>query len=182
VKFPTGLLVASFVVILSALPLRLLAQTSPVSLACSQWVETSTVAATGNETVIAKDILLVSDDGGKTGLSIYTFLNSTRKVIVVSIQALGAGTCVDRGDRLLIIFENGSSLNLVNMNDFNCDGSSTLYFGGGIGRKDELSVLTKLKIQTMTVWTRDSFMKMNFSPQKATAFLETLRCLSDALL
>jgi hypothetical protein len=180
VEFINRSCVASLLIILllSSFPSK--GQSPVVSLSCSQWVEISKVPS-GGETVIAKDILLVSDDGGKTGLSIYSFLNSTRKVIVISVQALGAGGCVDKGDRILIIFENGSSMSLANMNDFNCDGASTLYFGGGLGKKDEFNLLTNYKVQSMTVWTRDSFMKKDFSAAKADAFRGTLKCLSDSL-
>jgi hypothetical protein len=156
-------------------------QAPAISPACSKWVETSK-SENGLETVIAKDILSISDDGGKSGLSIYAFLNSTRKVLILSIQAVGSGTCVDRGDRILIIFDNGSSLSLANMNDFNCDGSSTLYFGGGLGRKDEFNLLVSHKIASMTVWTRDAYMKKNFSEEQAAIFSETLNCLYASLL
>jgi hypothetical protein len=135
----------------------------------------------GKKTLTAKDVVLISDDGGKTGLSIYSFLNTNGKVIVVSIQAMGAGKCVDKGDKINILFADGEILDLTNTNDFNCDGSSTLYFGGGLGRRDEMKLLASKKIKTMRVWTRDDYMQKTFTEAQALEFMQTIKCLSNSI-
>jgi hypothetical protein len=147
---------------------------------CAAWTRIKT-DSTGKPTLMAKDVIIISDDGGKTGLDIYSFLNSNGRVIVISIQAMGAGKCVDKGDKINILFDDDSILDLANTNDFNCDGSSTLYFGGGLGQKDEMSLLSSKKIKTMRVWTRDDYMQKTFTNQQAIAFMETLKCLSNAI-
>jgi hypothetical protein len=147
---------------------------------CSEWVQTKKDSA-GRETLTAKGETFVSDDG-KTGLSIYSFLNPSNKVLVISIQAIGAGKCVDKGDKVIIIFEDGQELTLANTNDFNCDGSSTIYLGGALGKHDEMKLLASKRINTMTVWTRDSNMLRNFSPSNSLRFQETFRCLSSSLV
>jgi hypothetical protein len=123
----------------------------------------------------------VIDDVTKTGLSIYSFLNNSGRVIIVSIQAIGAGKCVDKGDKINILFKDGARLDLANTNDFNCDGSSTLYFGGGLGKKDEMKMLASKKIETMRVWTRDDYMQKTFTSDQASAFMETIKCLSASI-
>jgi prepilin-type processing-associated H-X9-DG protein len=149
---------------------------------CQRWTTVKTDSVTGKDTRVSRDALLVSADGGKTGLSIYSFLNSTGKVIIVSIQAMGAGKCVDKGDKINILFLDGSKLDLTNTNDFNCDGSSTLYFGGGLGRHDELNLLLANRIKTMRVWTRDDYMQVDFKEADATAFSRTLECLASSII
>jgi hypothetical protein len=147
---------------------------------CIDWVQLKTDSA-GKETLTAKSETFVSDDG-KTGLNIYSFLNSTKKVVVVSIQAIGAGKCVDKGDKIIIAFEDGEQLTLANTNDFNCDGSSTIYFGGALGKSDEIKLLASKRITTMTVWTRDSNMFKTFSTDNSIKFQETIRCLFSAII
>jgi prepilin-type processing-associated H-X9-DG protein len=158
-----------------------LAQSSAAN-PCSQWTTVKTDTASGKQNIAARDVVLVSTDGGKTGLSIYSFLNSSKKVVVVSIQAMGAGKCVDKGDQINILFVDGHRLDLSNTNDFNCDGSSTMYFGGGLGKKDEMKLLIAKKIKTMRVWTRDDYMQMEFTDAQATALMETLKCLSNSIV
>lgn len=148
---------------------------------CDKWIKVKTDSASGKQTRVANSEMLISEDGGKTGLSIYSFMNTSGKVIVVSIQAFGAGHCVDKGDKINILFTDGTRLDLTNTNDFNCDGSSTLYFGGGLGKKDEMKILASKKVKTMRVWTRDDYMQNTFSTEQATAFMETLKCLSNSM-
>jgi hypothetical protein len=148
---------------------------------CQRWTTVKEDTVTGQGTWVSKEALLVTADGGKTGLSIYSFLNSSGKVIIVSIQAIGAGKCVDKGDKINILFYDGNTLDLSNTNDFNCDGSSTLYFGGGLGKHDEMKLLLSKKVKTMRVWTRDDYMQVDFNDADATAFSETLKCLANAL-
>jgi hypothetical protein len=151
------------------------------SQACSTWTTIKIDSATSKKTLTAKEEVIVSDDNGKTGLSIYSFLNTNGKVIIISIQAMGAGKCVDKGDKINILFDDGEILDLANTNDFNCDGSSTLYFGGGLGRRNELKILASKRIKTMRVWTRDDYMQKTFSSAQAIAFAETLKCLSASM-
>jgi hypothetical protein len=147
---------------------------------CSNWVMLKTDSS-GKQTLTAKSETFVSDDG-KTGLNIYSFLNSSKKVVVISIQAIGAGKCVDKGDKIIIAFNDGEQLTLTNTNDFNCDGSSTIYFGGALGKYDEIKLLASKRINTMTVWTRDSNMVRTFSSDNSIKFQETIQCLSSAII
>jgi hypothetical protein len=148
---------------------------------CSEWVLIKK-DSTGKETLTASNETLVSSDGGKTGLNIYSFLNSTSKVVVISVQAIGAGKCVDKGDKISIIFEDGEKIELANTNDFNCDGSSTIYFGSAVGRQNEIKMLASKRVNMMTVWTRDTYMQKEFSKADSQKLMETLRCLSAALI
>ena len=148
---------------------------------CSEWTTLKTDTVTGKITVVSKEVLMVSADHGKTGLSIYSFLNSRSKVVIISIQAIGAGKCVDKGDKINILFEDDARLDLTNTNDFNCDGSSTLYFGGGLGNHNEMQLLLSRKVKTMRVWTRDDYMQVDFHDADAVTFMETLRCLFNSL-
>jgi hypothetical protein len=46
------------------------------------------------------------------------------KRIVLIGEAYGIGNCVDEGSKLNIIFEDGSKTELVNFNEFDCDGTN----------------------------------------------------------
>ena len=148
---------------------------------CYQWIMTKLDSASGKNVVTARDVIMISDDHEKTGLSIYSFLNSSGKVLVIYIQAVGAGTCVDKGDKINILFNDGEEIELSNTNDFNCDGAATMYFGGALGKEDALQMLTSRDIKTMRVWTRDDYMQRTFSEQDALNFKNTIHCLTSRL-
>jgi len=154
----------------------------PAETTCKNWITSKQDSLSGIVTLAARDLINVSNDGGKTKLSIYCFLNSSRKVIVFSVQAVGAGKCVDKGDKITILFQDGQQLDLANTNDFNCDGSSTIYFGGSLGRQSELNFLATKKIKTMRVWTRDDYLQKDFPDKEATAVLETVKCLASSMV
>lgn len=74
------------------------------------------------------------------GLIFYIYPAQRRKGIEPSIimTAAGMSGCVDEGSTLNIIFENGEKIELVNWNDFDCDGTN--YFRVPTERS-ELSLL-----------------------------------------
>lgn len=60
------------------------------------------------------------------GLIFYIYPTERGKKIVPSIimKAAGMDKCVDEGSTLNIIFENGEKIEMVNWNDFDCDGTN----------------------------------------------------------
>ncbi|MCB9227827.1 MAG: DUF3157 family protein [Chitinophagales bacterium] len=104
---------------------------------CSNYISTEVDKVTGKSTVAAKEMLIVSKDGGKNGFGFY-ILKSDRGSIIFSIQAVGAGNCIDDDDKMNVLFRDGTRIELVNDADFNCDAKYTQYFGGVFGRKKEL--------------------------------------------
>ncbi len=65
------------------------------------------------------------------------------------IQAVGAGSCIDEGSKINILFTDGTRLELVSEDDYNCKGKATAYFGDVFGKKTQLAELKTKKIQTM---------------------------------
>ena len=112
-----------------------------------------------------------------TGFGIYMMLSSPNAIILV-IQAVGAGSCIDEGAKINILFTDGTRLELLTDSKFNCDRKATVYFGGIFGKKNQLSQLKTKKIQTMRVWTEDGYVERDFSSENQDAFYYTLNCLS----
>ncbi len=143
---------------------------------CSNWIKTEEDKVEGKSFTTIKDYLIVSKDGGKNGFGIYLMQSSDRSVIL-SIDVVGAGRCIDKGAKINILFTDGSRLELFTDGDFNCKGNATVYFGGIFGKKNELSDLKEKKIDIMRVWTSDSYVEEKFTDDQAVQFKNALNCL-----
>ncbi len=144
---------------------------------CSNWIATETDKVSGNTSTAAKHTLFVSTDGGKKGFGIFMMQTSKGELILV-IQAVGAGSCIDEGSKINILFTDGSRLELLSEGDFNCKGDATVYFGGVFGKKTQLEELKTKKIQTMRVWTNDGYVEKDFTTDNQEEFLNVINCLT----
>lgn len=145
---------------------------------CSDLIKINTDKITGETGVLAKDYIIVSDDGGKTGFSILLFKSSDR--IVEIIKAVGAGSCIDDVDKVNILFRDGTRLELLNNGKYNCDAKFTLYFGGIYGKKKELELLKTKEIESMRVWTSDSYVEKDFTPEQSKLLMKIIECLANS--
>jgi len=144
---------------------------------CSNWIATETDKVSGNTSTAAKNTLIVSTDGGKTGFGIF-MMQSSKGGLILVIRAVGAGSCIDEGAKINILFTDGSRLELASEGDFNCKGKATVYFGGVFGKKKQLEELKTKKIQTMRVWTSDSYVEKDFTTDNQEEFYNVINCLT----
>jgi hypothetical protein len=149
--------------------------TTVVDSDCSNYIRTDTDKMTGKSSISSKSTLIISSDGGKNGLGIYVM--NIKESLALSIQAVGAGNCIDKGSTINILFRDGTKMQLSNANKFNCEGKTTLYFGGVFGKKDELKNLQTKEIETMRVWTSKSFVEKDFTAEQSRELMQTINCL-----
>jgi hypothetical protein len=148
---------------------------SNVSFECSDLISTETDKMTGKSSTGAKKTLIISDDGGKNGFGIY-LLNGSNSTIF-SIQAVGAGSCIDDDNKMNVLFRDGTRLELQNDGKFNCDAKFTLYFGGAFGKKKELEMFKTKEVETMRIWTSKSYVEKNFTTEQSKQLMKTVECL-----
>jgi hypothetical protein len=145
---------------------------------CSKWISTEIDKFNGSSTTAGKKSLIVSTDGGKTGFGILMLLSWKKNELILSITAVGAGNCIDEGAAINILFADGSKLTLSNDAKFNCKGNSVVYFGGIFAKTDQLNELKTKKIQSMRVWTSDSYVERDFTKSNQDEFFNVINCLT----
>lgn len=143
----------------------------------NNWIITKTDDATGKNISISKNTLIISSDSGESGFGIFMMKESANSLILV-IHVVGAGSCIDKGDKINILFTDGSKMELPSESDFNCKGSAKVYFHGRFGKKDQLNQLKSKKIKTMRVWTRDTWLEKDFTLENQDEFLNVINCLA----
>ena len=143
---------------------------------CSKLVSTNTDKVTGKSTIGSKNIILVLDNEGKTGFSFY-FLKS-KNTLIFSTKAVGSGNCIDDDDKMLILFKDGTRTTIYNDADFNCKAKFTIYFGGSFGKKKQLELLKTKEIETIRVWTSQSYVQRDLTPKQSKELMNTIKCLT----
>lgn len=143
---------------------------------CSEFIISQKDKMTGKTNVSSKDVLVVSKDGSKNGFGIL-ILMATKGSIILSIQAVGAGNCIDDDDKMNVLFRDGTRLVLSNDADFNCEANYTQYFGGVFGKKKELILFRTKEVETIRVWTSDGYVEEDFSPEQSNQLMKTIDCL-----
>ena len=145
---------------------------------CNNWIETTKDKVTGDQQVTAKSKIIISSDGGQTGFGILAFLDNNNFPIL-SIQAVGAGNCIDESTKINILYRDGTRSEIYSNNDFNCDARASLYFGGVFGKSKELRNLSSKEIETMRVWTNDSYVEKDFTEEQSMQLKYTMKCLNN---
>jgi len=104
-------------------------------------------------------------------------MSTIKNSLILSIYADGAGSCIDKGSKINILFTDGTRLELLTDGDFNCKSKATVYFGDVFGKKKELNELKSKKVTTMRVWTSDSYVEEDFTTDNQNVFFYTVNCL-----
>lgn len=144
---------------------------------CGSLISKTVDKVTGTSTIASKETLVISSDGGKTGFGI--IMMKASNTVIVSIQAVGAGSCISDDDKMNVLFRDGTRFQVTNDGKFNCDPRFTLYLGGGIGKKKHLDLLKSKEIETIRIWTSDSFVEKDLSIEEGKMFMNMISCLSE---
>lgn len=145
------------------------------SLDCSKWIKTKIDKVTGDTFTSAKDFLLVG--GWEKGIDIY-MQKIFKRDLILYIHVLEEISCIEVGEKINILFTDGSRLELANEGEFNCDGKATVYFGDNFGKKKQLEELKTKKIQTMRVGTSDGYVEKDFTKDNQEEFYHVINCLT----
>ncbi len=144
---------------------------------CLNFIKITEDKMTGDKMATSKNRIIVSQDGGKTGLGI-VLMTPSKGVLILNILASGAGNCIDKGGKVNILFTDGSKLELTTNGDFNCKGEATIYLGGVAGKKKQFEELKTKKIQAIRVWTDDGYVERDFTEDNSNMFYQTINCLT----
>lgn len=145
---------------------------------CNDYIEVTEDRMTGETSVGMKESIVVSQDGGRSGLGIL-LMKSSSGSIIFSIVAAGNGSCIDDDAQMIVLFRDGSRLELTNDGDFNCDGRYTQYFLGVFGKRRMLRQFQEKQIEAIRVSMRRGFVEEDFTEDNSLVFKRTLNCLMD---
>ena len=145
---------------------------------CSKYIETTVDKMTWSKSTHSKKQIIVSTNGGIEGFGIWLQLGESKDLdLIFSIHVIGAGPCIDKGDKINILFTDDSRIELVNYLEFNCKKTSTVYFSDVFGNLSKLNELRTKKIKAMRVWTKDIYLQKDFTKENSDNFYNIINCL-----
>lgn len=149
-----------------------------IDLECSELISTETDKMTDKSTTSARKTLFISKDGGKTGFGIFLMKSSTGFPIF-SIQAIGAGNCINEDDKMNVLFRDGTRLELTNDGKFNCKAKFKLYFGDVFGKEEQFEMFRTKEVEIMRVWTTKGYVERDFTIEQSNQLMKTIDCLMN---
>lgn len=143
---------------------------------CNDYISTQEDKVTGTVMVAAKVIVTISADPEK-GCLIIDFMKGGTKTLIISFHAFGASSCVDKENKINILFRDGTKIELSNKSNFNCDNKLSEYLGGLFKKDYELELLRTKEMETIRVWTSKGFVEENLSVSQSKNIKLTIDCL-----
>jgi hypothetical protein len=126
----------------------------------------------------AKEYLIISNDG-VTGFAftMYNTMYKESKYVVIRGLALESGVCVDNTTKVTITFEDGESVTLKNLEDPNCKGVVSVYFGKLLNNENALESLRTKKVRSIKLEGVEKTVVKSLSEGNQQQLQGTAKCL-----
>ena len=128
--------------------------------------------------VLSNEVIAVTN--GDKGIGVYCF-KSHNDLVGIVFTVVGTSKCIDEGNKAIIVFTDGTRLTLEHMDNYTCEGHFTMYFNGIFKQTKELKILMEKDIEAVRVNTYRSHVQVEFTPEQAQQFKQTLICLMDGV-
>lgn len=155
-------------------PFILFAQDSAT---CQRCLKAHYDEVTGKTSVYTSDLVL-SSDGGKTGMAI-VMMKGEGRAIIISIRAANPGLgCIDDKNIIYFLFTDSTRLEMISNSQYNCKGESVIYFGEYFNENDEaLEALKTKTIKIIRITGTGSYVQRSLTIEQANTFRMQIQCL-----
>jgi len=143
---------------------------------CSSLIISKTDKMTGKTIIGLNEPIIVID-------------NAKQKPIVLSLQWKDENTftliavvdhgCIEENALMIVLFRDGTKIQLGNDFGFNCKNYYVCYLGWKYHRKDQLAELLIKEIDIIRVYTSNGFLEASFNVTQSQIFLQALNCLAN---
>lgn len=144
---------------------------------CSKLFETKEDKVTGTSTTTMKELLVVSKENQKQSIAVS--FTKTEKNIALSFFLFDDVSCFNKGAIINVLFTDGTRVELASNHSFNCEGISSVFFGGAFRSLKELEVFRTKKIEIVRVRSTKRSYDGVFSNRDAEQFINALNCLTQ---
>jgi len=142
---------------------------------CEALLETYDDTRSGLRITRTLNMLILSETGSNQQIGISMEKNS-KGIILLKLRPVGAGDCIGDGNKVNIVFTDGSKTELAHDGFPNCNGESVISFGGSYGKKKQLEQLKTKKIKSIKVWTQQGSVQEILSNDNQQKLARTFNC------
>ncbi len=131
-----------------------------------------------NNTVIVrtKNFLIATRPEDRSEMDI-SIQKGGKGIITISFRTGTSVECIGEGNRLNILFTDGSKLDLTNEGPANCRGEVVSYFSGPYGKKKQLDELKTKKIKSIRIQTQQNSITQELSKENQEEFVRLVSCI-----
>ena len=141
---------------------------------CSDLITTIADKVTGLSSRHSIEAIILNDNG-KSKIEIRVL--EVNSIIGILFLVEGASRCIDDTNEIYILFRDGTRLVIENDAKYNCDGEFKLYFNNIHGKKKILETISTKEIETIRIWTRESYVEQDLTPENSKELIMSLNCL-----
>jgi len=120
--------------------------------------------------------LIVANSEKTEGAKISFHLTDEGEFSFLTANIVGLGNCYEK-NKMIVLFKDGSKINLVSWNDFNCDGKA--YFNLNAAQKQKLSTLPIKTIRVTNGYTYESITVSEGYNKRY--FIQAFHCIDNKL-
>ncbi len=131
-----------------------------------------------NNTVIirTKNFLIATRPGDRSEIDI-SIQKGVKGIITVSFRTVTGTECIGEGNRLNLLFTDGSKLDLTNEGPANCRGEVVSYFSGPYGKKKQMDELKTKRIKSILIQTQQNSITQELSKENQEEFVRLISCI-----
>jgi hypothetical protein len=144
---------------------------------CAERIDVSEDKKSGSVTRKVKNMLIISKEGSSNEVDI-SMQKGAKGVITVTFRAHGAGDCIGEGNKINLVFSDGSKADLVNDAFSNCRNESVANFGASFGRKKILEELMTKRVNSIRIWTQQGSVTVDLNSENQNELQSMIRCLN----
>jgi hypothetical protein len=146
---------------------------------CETIIKTETDKVQGTTSRSTKEMVISKD--GKYGFNTLQMLSEDNTLIWAFVVTSKNVICIETGNKINILFRDGSRLEMQNMSDYNCGGKFNIFFQNGSLTMEWLSQLKSKEIETIRIWDNESYEEQDLSNIQSKTVLKGFQCLSDLM-
>lgn len=120
--------------------------------------------------------MIISPDG-KEGMGMVLLMSDDKYKTIIWVTTSTKVGCVDKGDKVELVFTDSTRMTLYAESNFNCKGKATCYFGGIFGKKKEMEKLAKTPIEMIRVHGSTTLHSETLTPEFSQYFMNAFSCL-----
>lgn len=131
-----------------------------------------------NNTVIVrtKNFLIATRPDDRSEIDI-SMQKGAKGIIAISFRTGTGSECVGEGNRITLLFTDGSKLELTNEGPANCRGEGLSLFSGPYGKKKQMQELSEKKIKSVRIQTQQNSLTQEFSNDNQIEFIRLINCI-----
>lgn len=134
---------------------------------------------TGDTIHAAKKRVFLKDMETLQAMS-FDVYKAPKSSLIISIKTVGLKSCIDEGNKINILFIDGTRMELQNHQDFNCEGEFAVYISDSFDNEEAVHLLSSKEIKTIRLHdSKHNSIQLSPNATNRASLKNIIACLKD---